>query len=433
MNAVILVILFARAVLHADTLTLPDAQARMLQNNHQLTSVNHQVDAAKYAIDEARTAWYPNLTVSGSWSFQSEEQQLHIQLPAPMGTLDRSIGDNDRIETGINVSWPLFTGLARIHSMRRAHAAFNNEEQKRMVIKDQLSVQLGLLYFSWELAALNTVNLKDHLDRLQEYRIHVQRLYDAGMAVVAHISQIDAELARAETELIRARMGVDSLRLHIAYLVGRQDTSFTYQQYSMNVDSLMKIDIGKISFENRAVVRGLDYGIQQLQAAAKLVKQAVLPSVKLTAGYYFANPGPVLGEDEFVDYAVVGVNVYWLLYDGMKARAQQQQFIAQQRSVQQQRAAMVNELMKNCAVSHRRLLSAKQQYEAAVVALKAAQRCVIDMKNAFDAGTATSLEYLQALEKQIQACMIRDRANCALKSAALLFEAASGASIDYTE
>ena len=87
------------------------------------------------------------------------------------------------------------------------------------------------------------------------------------------------------------------------------------------------------------------------------------------------------------------------------------------------------EFEKNLSLARLRLLQAQEQHEAALLSLTASEALVKDLKDALDAGMATSLEYLNALSGQASARFLADQSIFLMKAAALSLEYAAGIEI----
>src|SRR5689334_17924349 len=110
----------------ARALTLGEAQTALFRDNPDLAVLRLESERAESQWRESRAAWLPSLDALGSYSYATESSRLTIDLPFPPpgGThVDKSLGNQDRVEMGADLSYAVFTGFARGNNVaaRRAN------------------------------------------------------------------------------------------------------------------------------------------------------------------------------------------------------------------------------------------------------------------------------------------------------------------------
>ncbi|MBD3346405.1 MAG: hypothetical protein GF401_15235 [Chitinivibrionales bacterium] len=411
----------------ADTLTLPEAQHLVFENNHRLLISRKESDVSRAALEQARSAWHPHLSASANYGYQTEEQTLDISLPPPIGAMERTIGDKDRVEFGADISWPVFTGFGRMYRIKSRESSVKAAGYSTAQLKERLSFELGMLYFGCELAQKTVDNHKDQVERLGKYCEHIRELHNAGMAIRADIAKAEARLAGARVALLSAQNRADSLRGEIAVMTGIENRSLTFREYAIEIDSA---DVAAMvtgpPLQNKPVVKALDMSVEQLRSFERAAGAERWPSLAVSAGYRYADPGPSLGGDGFTGYGIAGMRLSWKLYDGFTTRANLRQIELQQQIVKERREELLADLKNRVRTAQQGLQTSLKQIEAARLAVDASEQHTGDIRNAVDAGTATSLEYLNALQDRADARLMHDRAVFSYKQQYLMLRFASG-------
>ena len=110
---VVLLLASLSVTVHSETWTLRAAQERLLQGNPDLRIQKNEQGKAEAQLSESKSTFWPSLDVSGSYQAFSELNQINLTLPVPPPTgtnISKTLGDHDREEYGIDLSYPLFMG-----------------------------------------------------------------------------------------------------------------------------------------------------------------------------------------------------------------------------------------------------------------------------------------------------------------------------------
>lgn len=430
MKKVILLLLIYAAIFQqtAHGLSLPHASRLLLESNQDMKIGQTQTQIIRTQIAETRSTWHPSLNLFGNYQYQSEVQTLDIALPLPIGTRSMALGDNDRIDLGVDVSVPIFTGFSRYSLLKAKHLEFIAAQENQKALESRLLYQLGFLYFSWGLSFRRMELQQTLCDQLADYARQVENQWKAGTTTSAKYTEAQARLYSAQSDLLSFKNSRDSLGFELANMIQTKDTLLVPESYSMAIDSS---DFALVFSENRPEIRSLDKMLEQLALQRSVLSGKMLPQVMASAGYRYSNPGLNSSADEFMGYGIAGVGFSWNLYDGFKTIFQRRQVLLNREIVQLQRQKQIELFEKNLQVAKRKLLQAQDQLAASKLSLAASQAFAVDMKNALSAGSATTLEYLTALTAEKQAQFSVEVSNFMLNTAILTLRYMSGKEIKY--
>ncbi|OGS36566.1 MAG: hypothetical protein A2293_10700 [Elusimicrobia bacterium RIFOXYB2_FULL_49_7] len=409
------------------SLTLSESQNLLFQQNKDIAVIEAQISQDKAAVSEAWSAFQPTVALRGQYGYQSEVQTLELPTPIPSITTRRDMGDHDKTEWGADIQIPLFTGLGRYYNVKSRDAFLQSEQMNLEAIKNSLSFRLGQLFFALELATQRTQTQEALIRQFVQYRDQTVEQHNAGVVAATRVSEAEARLATAKAERVAMADQIDSLRLEIGQLIGRPDTVMVFDFANAAPDSAESARLmNSRGARDRPEMAAYDCSSRLLEYRKKGLTSQLLPTLSASAGLRYGNPGLSLSSDEFMSWQVAGLSLNWTVYDGMKTLYQKRQ-VEQSLVVTRLRKEKESEQWTK-ALSQARLkwIQANDQLKAARLAESASEEYASDLKNGLDAGTVTSLEYLNALSGLAQARWMVHQARFQVNSAALAIRYASG-------
>ncbi|MBD3393046.1 MAG: hypothetical protein GF418_13110 [Chitinivibrionales bacterium] len=432
----------------AGTLTLPEAQELLFTNNPDV-----QIAEAKYlkslvAVSEAKASYYPTAETHTYYNYQSKPNRIDVdteldgiiptfgQALGLTGLEDRPIelnlsepvGDHDRFEWGVDISYPVFTGFSRKYSVAARQAGSTVYCLESITVKDRLSLRLGLLYFAWELSVKRLEVQKTYIDQVSEHVVQVRNLYEAGVEARSKVLEASARLESAKVDMLAAEGVVDSLRLELIDFLRIRDTLATPGEYEYELPQHV-IDSRPRPYREEIVT--IDSTLSQLELTKRALFGQRLPRLVAMAGYRVGNPGIVMGGDEFIDWGVAGLQLRWTIYEGQKNWAKREQLNHDMQILKRQREKQLAKWEKMAAQERLQIQKAHRMHSAAKLALDAAVAFAEDLENALTAGVVSSTEYLNALAAVSNARFRVARAETMRKMACLRLAYALGESMEF--
>lgn len=439
MNQILIFLIICYSI-EASDLSLPQAQSILLENNKQLAAARHSIDKQKLLIRQYKALYQPSVTGSASYSYLTEKNHMSFEteitnpitgLPVPIA-IDRDLGDNDKVELGIDITYPVFTGLSRFHSVQQAEHGLRAEKARYDALKNQLLFTLGIQFTTWELAFKKTALQQKLVQQIAEHTQRIEKLLAGGVVVASDLLNARAAYAKGQCGLIATKNSADSLRYEIGVLCGLSNTVITPLEY--NPESLLLSDDKRASLtmkKDRAELIMLHENIQQLVTAGKGLFGLRLPSLGATVGLRYGDPGLNMGGEGFMGYGIAGMRLSWTIYDGMVNRYQRQALLHQQKMLEEQAQDMMNAWQARISQAQLAYENSKQLQQAAELSRTASRQYAQEMKYGLDAGTKTSLEYLQAITDEAEAGFDYEKARAANAIATLNLLFAAGCTIEY--
>jgi outer membrane protein TolC len=417
-------------------LTLSEAQAALFRDNPDLAVLKLEVERAEDQVREARAAWLPSVDALGTYSYATETNRLQLDLPfpPPAGThIDRALGDHDRVETGVDASYALFTGFARGRRVEAQRLGAKARDAQWRAARNQMSLRLASLFYAWQLAGSQAAYQEKLLQHALEIEKQSQDFVKAGTAVRSRLLSAQARSRAAKVDVIAARNTRDSLAYEVlSFLGGRAEAGPSDPDSAgaavLTADTSALADTSWIAPGDaaRPDAEALDLGAAQARLGAEALAGQDWPQVFGSAGWRYANPGLNLAGKEFMGYGIAGLQLKWNLFDGSRNRAQRAQLDVQARELAEQKRKLEQDWRKAMATARLQYARSAAQYGAALASREAARAASSDVKRQLDAGVATAAGWLEARNNEARAELAMEQARTLQRLARLQWEYAAG-------
>lgn len=199
-------------------LSLSDAVARALRTFPSVSAARASRDEAKAASGEAKAAFFPTVAVqSDATRFEKPAlvTPIHDFAISDLPPFNRTV-----VQSSLTASLTLFDGGARVNRYRSARESVDASEASLDAAQQALVGQTVAAF----LAVTGDRDLLGAHDRrieaLRGERDRVQRLLDTGKAARVELLRVEAELASAEADRVRAAASLDDAERQLGRLTG---------------------------------------------------------------------------------------------------------------------------------------------------------------------------------------------------------------------
>jgi outer membrane protein TolC len=422
------------AFMPALALDLREAQARLFRNNPDLAILKLEVERSQHQWQEAKAAWMPSVDAMGSYGYATETSRLQLDLPfpPPAGTqIDRTLGDHDRAELGVDAGYALFTGFARGRNQQAKKSGMLAMDAQWRGARNRMSLQLAAMFHAWQLAGAQAAYQEKAVRHARELSGQLRDFVRAGTAVRSRALAAEARAKAAEVDLLTAQNLRDSLSMEVLDFIGGDDGPET--RLTPDTSEAPEPDWARQPAPGtmRPDAEALEHAAAQARFGEKALAGQRLPQVFGTAGLRYANPGLNLAGDEFMPWALVGLQLKWNLVDGGRNRSQRRQLEVQARALGERKRKLENEWSKSMRIARLQHSRWKAQYEAAKASRDAAREAAADLRRQFEAGLATEVDWLEARNNEARAEMMMDQASTMQRLTMLQWDYAAGKELEF--
>jgi len=256
------------------------------RNNQTLRQMEERIRSAGYKIEEARSGFYPQLSLSSSYT------RLGSVLKYEIEGMSFKLGSVDNYSLGLSLQQPLFT-WGRIKSgyeISKYGLSLSREEYRQA--QQEIKFNVTNLFYNLLLAGELIKIREGSIARTEDHLKTVQERYDKGYASEFDLLRVKVELANAKPPLVQAKnlykLALDNLKnllgIDLADSV-RLDGSLEFAPIQAEQSRAEEL-----AFENRSELKLIGEQNKIGMKALALAQAGNKPSLFGTANYQYAKP-----------------------------------------------------------------------------------------------------------------------------------------------
>jgi outer membrane protein len=199
----------APQIAHAATISLAEALGVAYETNPQLSAAQANLRAIDEEVAKANAGWRPSINAQGSWG----PQQANI---SGYGTISAH-----PLQGQVTITQPLFRGGRTYAEIGRAKALVRAGRAQLTATEQSVLLDAVTAYMN-VVRDEATANLRqNNVDVLKKQRAETQERFNVGELTRTDVSQSQARLAGAQSELIVAQGQLAADRAVFAQVIGR--------------------------------------------------------------------------------------------------------------------------------------------------------------------------------------------------------------------
>jgi len=176
-------------------------------NSPRVQAALAQADAAKANVKASKAAWWPQLNLSGRYSYNGNNSQDYTFFDSRSATL--------------SLSYPIFNGFQRDQSIVNANASYDaaasTAADTRRQVDAALIARLAELDAARAQIDITTTSL---IAATEDLRVNQER-YRVGAATIVDVLSSQEALSQAEVDGVQARYNYLVAKAQIEALIGR--------------------------------------------------------------------------------------------------------------------------------------------------------------------------------------------------------------------
>jgi outer membrane protein len=182
-------------------------RAEAEQNSPKVLAAQAQADAARASVKAAKAAWWPQLSLSGRYSYNGNNSQDYQFFDSRSMTLA--------------LSYPIFNGFQRdqsiVNATTSADAAASTASDAKRQVDASLTARLAELDAARAQIDITGTSLQAATEDL---RVNQER-YRVGAATIVDVLTSQEALSQAEVDVVQARYNYLIAKAQIEALIGR--------------------------------------------------------------------------------------------------------------------------------------------------------------------------------------------------------------------
>ncbi|HUP47543.1 MAG TPA: TolC family protein [Thermoanaerobaculia bacterium] len=392
----------------AAPLTIERAVELAVARNERAAAAETIVEAAEARLGRARSAFFPQVDVTGSYRSDTATETRNTLSSAAL------------------LTQPIFDArvfpLLRFARLERSAARLSADEEKRLLAFDAAD------------AFLITLSLEQVL-RAAEHRREFARtsledarsLFEAGLVSSNDVTRAELEMATAERGVAQASGNVRSARIQLSTILNTEIDGALQVPESLLAAAASTPDVAPSlvteAQQRRRDIAAARFRVDALRAFAGEPSRRFIPSVRLSAQTRNINEGPISDRN---NDAFVGVTVNWPVLDAGVRKSEEAERTAIARGAElglQLALRNVEQQMRTAGVQ---LSSEQAALREAVAAVRAARRNAEETNELYRQGLASALELANANQSLFEAEVAEVTARYRMAQAYLALREAAG-------
>ncbi|CAH8288692.1 outer membrane protein TolC [Mariniflexile fucanivorans] len=408
-----LILLMGSIIGQAQIISLKDAHELMLSSNGNIKASSFEINQSQEEYKAAKGLYLPKITASGTYLRIDNDISVDLNTPRDMfgGLLSISnpaevLGDwNFTLQeknlgfATLGLSMPLYSGGLINSANKAAKIKYNLAKNNHQIVDNDYTINLIQLYYKLKLAK-SVESLRQTIYKTVELHYNqANKFFENGIIPEVETLNAQVALSNANTDLMSSQKDLELATTALENLIGSDNVDSLSTNFSQ--PNLIK-SLGEFQtdiLKNNHQLKAIQQNKSLAEVGVKAEKSDYYPKIGLFGNYVPWTDNLTITENT---KWFVGVGVEWVLFDGLqrehKIKAAQYK-INQVEAIDSQ--AKLN-LQTYSEKLYNTMKKASEQYQSLVLNETYAQKLKFMRTRAFEEGTGTSLEVVDATLKLSQ-------------------------------
>lgn len=398
-----------------ETLTLDEAHGKLRSNYPLVKEYELHGEISKLKVKNVYTSWYPRLMLNAQATYQSDVIEIGEKIPIPNASFPEPPRDQYKISMDINqVIYD--GGLVRARASLESKLAEADIKQVEINMH-KLKEKLNALYFN-VLLMDEYIHLFDSIiANLHETERTIETALENGVFMPSDLYALQAEIIKMEKQhqdFLESRKSSMSM---LKELIGADEdyklVCPVFQGELMDSIKRPENELFKLQKEK------LDYNNELLSATR-------LPKVYAFSQLGYGNPGLNMLNDEFDSFYIIGARLQWNIWDWRQTNREKQVAEVRKRIVDAEEDAF----REGIYLSLERKKTEIERFRYAIQKnrelLDLRKKITSVYKSRLENGTITTGEFLEELNKELEARLGLETAKIQLTAAIIGYNTLAG-------
>ncbi|MFC1784113.1 TolC family protein [Candidatus Neomarinimicrobiota bacterium] len=378
-----------------DTLTLEYCQNRARENFPLHQQFKLLKSAAELKINNLTKNWFPQLTINGQSTYQSDVATLPLHVPGvTIAEVDKAI-----YKVTLDISNTLYDGGLTRRQKLLENTSLSVDKQNVEVELYKLREQINQIYFNALLLQENENLLNNLKDEIKSRLKIVESSARNGLVLQSNADVMQAEMIKIEQQLLEI---VLSKQAALEMLSEYIDQPITHE-------TVLTVPVFNTVSDEPSLLRPelklLNLQMEKLDASRSLFTAKVLPHLVVFGQFGYGKPGLNMFSNELNDFYIVGLKINWTPWNWRRTRNDRQWIDLQKNIVQTQKST----LEQNIRILLKKDITEINKYKLMILKddeIIALRKNITNISSAqLDNGIITATDYLVELNAETQASL----------------------------
>lgn len=339
-----------------------------------------------------------NFNARASW--QSDVTTIDLEFPPQLPITSEDLGvptpPQDMYNVKLDIYQPIYQGGAsqmKKKAVKLEHDISQNSLDAEISMRKK---QVASLFFNVRQLSLSADISEAYADDLNARLKIVESGVRNGMILAAEADILRAEVTRVKQQLTELRAAEHKARSSLAILTGQPELAdASLQDMPIILDTALTMQ--------RAELRVFDLNMEKLANAAELIDTYKKPELSGFGQLGYGRPGLNMFEEDFATYALVGVQLNWLLWDNKSRRKKQEILRINKEVIGLERSAFEQNLQLSLKASMEDLRKVEELIISDKEAIEIRERVTTAYASRLDNGDITAAEYIRQANEEVRA------------------------------
>lgn len=270
------------------------------ESNKTLMQLEEKINSAKFQIDEAKSGFYPQFSLSGSYTRLGEVpgfdmggmtimvDSLMLQFPS----MKAKLGEENNYNLKLSYQQPLFTWgkIQAGYDISKSNLSLTREEYRKT--KQEIKFNVVNLFYNILLAKELIKVREESIARIEDHLKAVQERYDKGYASEFDVLRVKVQLANAKPPLTQAKNLYQLTMNNLKNILGISLTDSINLEGTLDFEliEVEKSQAEKFAFKNRSELKSIFHQRRIGQQALVIAKATNKPNLLGSANYEYKRP-----------------------------------------------------------------------------------------------------------------------------------------------
>lgn len=351
---ILVIALAVPGIIHAREWTLDDAVRTAVDASHRARIERLDADAATLDSHNANAHKYPTLSASASANVLSEVMEL--ETPAK----SIQFGDYDSYDLSLRISQLLYDGG------RYTYAGKAAEERHRARLSQAEAGELAAefevknAFYTLLMAEQSANAVREAISEAENHLGDIEALRDQGMALENDVLRARLRISTARMELTSREADIERAKAQFRDVLGidpGEDVRLAWNDPGSK-PAISDSDVSLLY--NRPEFSAFDAASQSSQYMARSARSASYPTVSLSGGFNYGQPGLDPPANEWMHYFSAGIMVNWRVWDWNITDREAEKAFIETRKIDADREDFTQDMFRR----YREALTALQEAES---------------------------------------------------------------------
>ncbi len=292
-------------------LTMEEAVAQALENNHRVRDFRQRTEAQRRRVDSGKAPFWPE--VEADYTYERRENVFS------------SFQTRDSSAFSAEIRYNLFRGFSDLNTLKSARSTLDAARYEQKATEADIALEVKIAYIEVLRTRRNREVAKESVELLERQRHDAELFYRGGLTAKNEYLKVEVELASARQDLLTAESAFRIARKALGRVTGipvEEDETIEEASFADHV-GVHEEALADRMLAQRSEIRFLEARRLARERARDSIRGGYLPSVDLSLthsrfGETFAFQG--LDDPLFDSDTSASVTAKWNLFEGFRTK-----------------------------------------------------------------------------------------------------------------